>query len=340
MDLSRLEGKTVFITGASGLVGKALVSLLSSYKFTAPVKIIAAVRNVEKAKKAFSELSGNIEYLNCDVCNLKPENMGVDYAMHCAGQTSSKKFVEEPVEVILNNIKGTENVLKFCKANDVKGMVYLSTMEVYGTPETDSKINEEFPCNLNVTSVRSCYPESKRACESLCASYAKEYGVPAKIVRLTQTFGPGVSYNDGRVFAEFARCVIEGKDIVLKTKGETKRNYLYTADAATAILTVLLNGESGEAYNAANEQTYCSVYSMAHAVAEKFGVGKTKVRICEEKDAGALGYAPTLKMNLSCDKLKKLGWKAETDLMTAFSEMILHMKNRRESELDTTEFNG
>ena len=117
--------------------------------------------------------------------------------------------------------------------------------------------------------VRSSYPESKRLCESLCSAYASEYGVPAKVVRLTQTFGVGVSYNDGRVFAEFARCAIEGRDIVLKTKGQTKRNYIDIDDAVNAIFTVLLKGVAGEAYNVANEDTYCSIYEMANMVAEK-----------------------------------------------------------------------
>lgn len=133
-------------------------------------------------------------------------------------------------------------------------------------------------------SVRACYPESKRMCENLCACYMKEYGVPVNIVRLTQTFGPGVEYDDGRIFAELARCVIEKRDIVLHTKGETKRNYLFTKDAVNAIITVLLHGENGQAYNAANEETYCSILEMANMVAKKCGKGDIKVKIELEKE--------------------------------------------------------
>lgn len=142
--------------------------------------------------------------------------------------------------------------------------------------------------------------------------HPEEYGVPSKVVRLTQVFDPGVEYSDSRVFAEFARCVIEERDIILKTKGETKRNYLYTQDAVEAIFTVLLKGKNGEAYNAANE-IYCSIYDMAHLVATRCAQGKIKVLI-DETDVSQCGYMPILKRNLDTNKLKKLGRLPGTDL--------------------------
>ncbi len=329
MDLTPFEGKKILITGAGGLIGSALVKSLVSHKGDKPVKVIALVRNSEKARKTFSDLpQENLEYIECDVCKLKAENLGVDYVIHAASRTASKDFVENPAEVLISSLKGTERVLEFARINKVKGLVYLSSMEVYGTPLTDSKVTENSPTDVNTMRARSSYPEGKRACECLCAAYASEYGVPAKVVRLTQTFGEGVNYNDGRLFAELARCVIEGRDIVLKTKGETKRNYIYTGDAVNAILTVLLKGTAGEAYNAANEETYCSVYDMACTVAEKFGNGKTKV-VVREEDISKFGYAPTLKMNLSAEKLKALGWSAEVGLAQSFERMIEYMKKNR-----------
>lgn len=207
----------------------------------------------------------------------------------------------------------------------VKGFVYLSSMEVYGSPLNDLKIDEKHGTNLDTMKVRSCYPESKRMCESLCASYSSEFGVPAKVVRLTQTFGPGVKYDDGRVFAEFARCAIERRNIVLKTKGETRRSYLYTEDAVNAILTVLYNGIPGQAYNAANEETYCSIYEMAKMVAGRFGDNSVKVLV-EETNPEKLGYAPVLYMNLDTTKLHNLGWKAKFNLESMYQNMIEDMK--------------
>lgn len=329
MDLTPFEGKTVLITGASGLIGRGLVKSLVSHSGKNAINVFALVRNEEKARKIFSGLpQENLRYTVTDVCELKAENIGVDYVIHAASKTASKDFVKSPAEVLLSSVKGTEKVLDFARVNNVKGLVYLSSMEVYGAPSTDEKITENRSTDINTMKARSSYPEGKRACECLCAAYAAEYGVPAKVVRLTQTFGEGVDYNDGRLFAELARCVIEGRNIVLKTKGETKRNYIDVDDAVEAIFSVLLYGASGEAYNAANEDTYCSVYDMACSVARTFGNGKTEVVIAEE-DISKFGYAPTLKMNLSARKLKNLGWTARVGLMQSFEKMIEYMKTLR-----------
>ena len=155
-------------------------------------------------------------------------------------------------------------------------------------------------------------------------SYYSEYHVPVKIARLTQTFGPGVNYQDGRVFAEFARCAIEGRNIILKTKGETERSYLYTEDAVWAILTILLKGENGQAYTVANEETYCSIYEMASMVAGKYGI---QVEI-QEQDTASQGYANTLYMNLDTTKLQKLGWNPQVGLAEMYERMIQSMKKK------------
>lgn len=322
--------KKILITGSTGLIGQAIIKKIQHYNDSAveSIKIVAMVRNQEKAEELFGKENDCLQYLVGDVMTIQPQNLSVDYIIHAASQTSSKTFINEPVETIMTAFTGTKNMLELAKANPVKGFAYLSTMEVYGSLATDEKIGEEHNTNLDAMKVRSCYPESKRMCESLCASYASEYGVPIKVIRLTQTFGPGVKYNDGRVFAEFARCAIEEKDIVLNTKGETKRNYLYTEDAVDAILAVLVNGEVGEAYNAANEDTYCSIYEMACMVAEKCADGKINVRINDQGDAAQRGYAPTLKMNLDTRKLQALGWKPQVGLEEMFNKMLEDMKSQ------------
>lgn len=326
MDYSVFKNKRILITGATGLIGKSLTRKL----LQCGAKIIALVRDEKSARAIFADISDEgIEYLESDVTTVKAVDVGADYIIHGASITSSRAFINEPADVIMCSVKGAENLLEFARVNKVKGFVYLSTMEVYGTPDSDEKITETHASNLNTMSPRSGYPESKRLCECLCASYAAQYAVPAKVVRLTQTFGSGVSYQDTRVFAEFARCILEERDIILKTKGETKRNYLFTEDAAEAILTVLVKGDVGEAYNAANEDTYCSIYQMAQFVADRFGQGKVKVKIEECGDASHLGFAPVLKMNLDCSKLKALGWQPKTGLEKAFESMIDHMKTVR-----------
>lgn len=331
--LKELCGKTVLITGATGLIGQTLTRVLLQYGAgegpEKKIHVIACVRDREKADRLFEGFaSGNLTYLVCDIASLhtKKAERKVDYMIHAASQTSSRAFVEQPVETIFTAVNGTRSALEFARQNEVQCFVYLSTMEIYGAPVDDEKIDEKHGTNLDTMQPRSCYPESKRLCEVLCASWQKEYGVPVRVLRLTQTFGPGVRYDDGRVFAEFARCVIEGRDIVLKTEGLTCRSYLYTADAVSAILTVLLRGSDGEAYNAANEETYCSIREMADLAARECAEGKIKVRIEADKDPSVFGYAPTLHMNLDTSKLRALGWHPSCGLAEAYRRMIKSMQ--------------
>ena len=315
-----LNGKKILLTGATGLIGRAIVKRLRRYE----VHIVAVVRSVDRAEK----LLGNekITFIEGDIVSFDLSDKDIDYIIHAAANTSSKAFVNTPVEVITDEFFGMNNILEKASKINVKSVVFLSTMEVYGTPDTDIKIPETCSGNLNSMSVRSCYPEGKRACENLCVSYYKQYGVPVKVVRLTQTFGPGVKYDDERVFAEFARCVIEKRDIILHTSGDTKRSYLYIDDAVEGIITVLLKGKSGEAYNLANEDTYCSVYEMAKMVVSKFGGSEIDVIIKQENDLSKFGYAPTLRMNLDTTKIMELGWRPTVDLEEMYSKMIESMR--------------
>ncbi len=320
---SALKNKSVFISGATGLIGSTLVKAIVTNVPSA--KVIAFVRDENKAKRVFQNYEQNISFVTGDIREPVAFDGQVDYVIHAASETSSKSFVEAPVNVIEIALSGTRNLLEFSRQKKIQGFVYLSSMEVYGAPHNDDKIFEDHGTDLDTMNVRTSYPESKRLCESLCTAYASQFQVPAKVVRLTQTFGPGVQYNDGRVFADFSRCLIENRDIILHTKGETKRSYLYTLDAASAILTVLVKGKPAEAYNAANEDTYCSIYEMAQLVAQKIGQGKIQVKI-EETDISNFGYAKTLHMNLDTTKLKELGWQARTDLGAMFIKTIQGMQ--------------
>ena len=318
MKIEELIGKKVYITGATGLIGSNLVNELLKIK---GIDIILQVRNKEKAKRMFGE---RVKYEVCELLDTPKYEGRVDYIAHCANPTSSQFFVNNPVETINLAVNGTIKILEFAKEKNDDGFVFLSTMEVYGYPERGHKVKENEGGSFDTSVVRNCYPLSKQTCESLCAAYASEYGVPTRVLRLTQTFGPGVDYNDGRVFAEFARCAIEKKDIVLKTKGETEREYLYTLDAVSAILTVLLDGKDGEAYTAANEDTFCSVYEMAKMVADMSGINV----LIKEQDITKLGYANTLHMDLDTSKLKALGWKPNFGLKEMFLNLLKSLKKR------------
>lgn len=315
----QLKNKTFFITGGTGLIGTTLVDSLirANEEKKLGITIIVLARDLDKAKKRFFE-SDCLKVVVGDVQHIPVINEKIDYVIHSASQTSSKGFVENPVETINVVIDGTRSVLALAREKRVESFVFLSTMEVYGYPEKGHKVKEEEIGAFDVTNPRNCYPISKIMAENICFSYFKEYGVPIRILRLTQTFGPGVEYNDGRVFAEFARCAIEKKDIILKTKGETERSYLYTADAVTAIITAMLKGQAGDIYNVANEETYCSIVEMADLVARLSDL-QTVFELINVSD---LGYAKTLFMNLNISKMKMLGWNPSRGLSEMYQRLI------------------
>lgn len=328
------RSKSVLVTGATGLIGSLIVLALACRNrlFNQEIKIKALARNKKKAERVFENLLGRpgFEIVEGDV-NASIEGAGeVDYIIHTASATSSKYFVTNPVETIATAIDGTRNVLELARRCKVKGFLYLSSLEVYGVPaEGHVNMLESEAGYIDSMKVRSCYSEGKRMVECLCASYASEYGVPVKVARLGQTFGAGVPYEDNRVFAQFSRSAIEGVDIVLKTKGETLRNYCYTADAVTALLTILAKGNVSEAYNVANKNTAITIADMAQLVCRKFSNGKSNVVFDIAEDCAKLGYNPVVKICLDTNKLENLGWKAEYDLEQMFERTIESMKLKK-----------
>ncbi len=305
----KLQNSTIFITGATGLIGATLINALLyvNDKRHLNLSILALVRDKKRAVERFSGLEDYSEILRFKIGTVEslPEiDERIDYVIHGASQTASRMFIEQPVETIATAVDGTKNLLELARKKKVKGFVYLSSMEVYGYPERGHKVIEDEIGAVTPLDLRNSYPLSKQLCENMCCAYSGEYNVPARIIRLTQTFGPGVNYNDTRIFAEFGRCVIEKRDIVLRTTGETERSYLYTSDAVTAILTVLLKGKNAQAYNAADERTYCSIAEMAQKVAEMGGI-QVKFDLVDEN---VMGYPKTLYMDLDTSLIRSLGW--------------------------------
>lgn len=325
--------KTIMVTGAGGLLGTIIVLGFLKYSLTSNkiIHVVALVHNIEKAERSYGEYASCkfLKFIEHDVTNeFCYTERQIDYIIHGASITASHMFVSNPVETIRTALFGAENILKFAKECKVKGIIYLSSLEVYGKmigkENKVSLLSEENYGYIDILDVRSSYSESKRMVENMFVSYAKEYAVSAKIARLTQTFGPGVSYTDRRVFAEFLRNAVEGEDIILHTKGETVRNYCYTVDAAAAILYILLYGDIGQAYNVSGDETTISIYDMAQMVCKK---SKKDIDIIVKDDIDvSMGYNPVIKIELDNRKLKELGWRSSTNINSMIDRTLEYMQ--------------
>lgn len=336
--VSDFDGKTVLVTGATGLVGANMVRALlaiNAYR-NSDIHVLALVRNPEKAKRLLGEdpnlrvvvadLTGNVSEAFSDIDR-------VDYIFHAAAVTSSKMMVQEPVRTIRTSIDGTDNILRLAMTKYCRGMVYLSSMEVYGDVEkykTDtSDVAEEDIGYLDPVKVRSDYPESKRMCENLCVAYAAQFNVPVKIARLAQTFGAGILPGESRVFAQFAGSVIEGKDIILHTRGLSEGNYCYLRDTIRALLILAVKGEDGQACNIANEECHTTIAGMAQMVCDRIAGGKIRV-VYDIPAENKYGYAADAHMKLSASKMRALGWKPQVGLEESYRRLIASMKKESE----------
>ena len=326
-----LDNTTILVTGASGLIGSYIVNSILMYnkQYDKNIKVIALVHSKNKADIIFNDYldSGLLYIYECDICDKINIDDKIDYIIHGASITSSKMFVDRPVDVIKTAIIGTMNVLDLAVKNSIKSFVYMSSIEAYGIFNDSilKEIKEDELGNLDITNVRSSYPESKRMVENLVISYSSQYNIDAKIVRLTQTFSAGIDYKDNRVFAEFSRCIVENKNLVLHSKGETTKNFCYTVDAVSAIFYVLLKGVNNEIYNIASDNSIISTYELAKLMIE---VSKSNVELIVKNDENStMGYFPTFKAYLNTDKLKKLGWSSKYTIKDMVYRLIEYMKS-------------
>ena len=332
IDWEMFRDAVILVTGGTGLIGSTVISslLYADLSQQLHMRIIALVRDSAKAEKLFfsqQRASTALTFVEGNVEDLPSIDGKVDYIIHCASPTASAFFVNQPAETIRTAVQGTFNLLELAKTKKARRMVYLSSMEVYGEVQTEEMLSESRYGLVDPLNVRSSYPESKRLCECLCASYASEYDVPVCQIRLAQTFGAGVGRSDNRVFAMMARAAAAGEDIVLQTAGTSKHPYLYTAQAVTAILVVLQKGRPGHAYNAANPDTYCSIREMGEMVASEIAGGRIRVIIAQNGDVSK--YPAPSYLNLDISAIKGLGWSYDHDLVWMYQRMMAAMGYER-----------
>lgn len=317
-------GSSVLVTGASGFLAAYMVETLLHLNrtvLTKPARIVALVRNGVSARERFgnSAREHKLELLIQDVTEPIPEALRFDYIIHAASQASPRYYGTDPVGTLSANIFGTQNLLIAAQRQPMRGFLFFSSGDVYGVSADSSRaIGEKDYGYVDCTDVRSCYGESKRMGETMCVAWAKQYGVPVRIVRPFHTYGPGMRLDDGRVFADFVRDILTGGPIVLHSDGSARRCFCYLADATEAFFRVLLQGSTGEAYNVANANAESSIAELAHRLATRFHI---KVQRRARHDTH---YMPSpIPFTLPATaKLEALGWRATSNIESGFARTV------------------
>lgn len=304
-----LYGKTFLITGASGLIASFLIDLLfyANETMDAGIKVYALVRSKARAEIRFQPLleRPGFHLVMQDVCDPIILKERSDYIIHAAGDGYPGAFRKHPVETMLPAVMGTFRLLEYMKKTKGSRFLYVSSGEIYGSGH-QKELVETDSGYVNPMKSRSCYPSAKRAAETLCASYFAEYGLDIVVARPSHVYGPNITDKDNRASAQFFRDVQNGRDVVLKSRGQQLRSYTYVADCASALLTVLTTGVPGEAYNIANPAATATIAEFAETIAR---IGGSTCRFECANEAGSPEKTPVSYAVLNPSKLQALGWQ-------------------------------
>ena len=317
IDYEYFRNKTILVTGANGQIASYLVLFFLSLSkvLDDSIKVIALVRNLDKAKGRFSEFldSPSLEIIHQDVCLPIEIQDSADIVIHAASLASAFAMTNDPISIIKANTLGTLNTLEYCRRANSKKVMFLSTREVYGDVAVDS-IDENEIGKMNQLDIRSCYPESKRVAENLLVCYQYQYNVSYVITRIAHTYGPLMEIkNDGRVMADMINFIVNDNGIKLNSDGSAVRAFCYITDTVAALLRILISAEN-QVYNVANEQEPISIRELAELLIELYPNRGLTLDVLCSNEAYRHGYLKTVRKELNTDKVRSLGWEPKISL--------------------------
>lgn len=336
IDWKRIENKTFFITGATGMLASYFLyylCFLNEYK-NFHIKIVAQGRNREKAHLKFKEVWNKDYFVFRDDNLLFPikEFPKCDYFVHAASLASPQYYGTMPIEVAEPNVIGTYHLLNYAAESGCEAFLYFSSGDVYGKIEGTENITECDMGSVNPLDIHSCYSESKRMGETWCKLFALEKNVHTVMARIWHTYGPTMNSNeDPRVFASFVKSVLQKENIVMRSDGKAKRAFCYLSDAVTAFFLLLLEGKQGEAYNVCNANEFYSMNELAQIILDL--KPEMNLQVVHGKSSGCCVENKDNKANRpAAGKLQKLGWNPQISVKEGFGRVLESLEENGENQ--------
>lgn len=333
IDWNKLRDTSVLITGASGMVGSYLLYTLLKLNELKDmnIKIYALIRHPEKLDNEVLN-NPNVNLVVQDVADKIKIDGDIDYIFHTAGNASPLLMKNDPVGTIVANTIGTYNTLKLANEKKSKGYLFISSREIYGQPYPNQQTFTESEYGfVNPLEYRSCYPEGKKAAETMCVSYHQQFGLNTKIVRLAHTYGPGMSIYDGRVQADFLKNIISNENIILKSDGSSIRTYTYIRDAIIAMFYVILNSND-LVYNIGDENSKVSIKELAETLVGLYPEKKLSLVFDIDKSNNT-GCSPITLGILNTEKIRnELGWIPKVTIADGFKRTVEYLESEKDKQ--------
>lgn len=319
-----IAGKTLLISGGAGFLGSYFIATIYELnkKLQKPCRVISIDNFITgKKRRIVEELNDpHFTFIEADVTKPLRIKEKVDYIIHAAGLASPVYYQKYPLETIESAIFGAKNLLEMARKKKIKSFLYFSSSEIYGDPDPNFiPTPETYRGNVSSIGPRSCYDESKRLGETLCMTYHTLYGIPVKIVRPFNVYGPGMAPDDYRVVPTFISHALNKKPLPVHDKGSQTRTFCYISDAIVGFFKVLLSRENGQVYNVGTDQNEINMMGLATIVSELF---KNKVEI---HTISYPKHYPQEEPRRRCPditKIKTLGFIPSTDLKQGLRRVI------------------
>ena len=342
-----LAGRSLLITGGAGFLGYYFTQAVTHYNRSVDAALrvnLTVYDNFARGTPGWFQALRRSDELRSQVHDMRaplPPGFGpFDYIIHAASIASPTYYRAHPVETMDANMNGLRNLLDYAKSaprsgRPVRGLLFLSSSEIYGDPDTRFiPTPEDYRGLVSCTGPRACYDEAKRFGETLCTVYARQLGVATRIARPFNNYGPGLKINDGRVLPDFARDVLAGRDIVLLSDGSATRTFCYAADAVVGYYKILVNGRDGEPYNVGTETPEISMKELANRVAaaanQLFGY-KGKVVFQTSKDRDYLVDNPNRRCPLIAKAREQVGYNPSITFEDGLVRTLLWYKDNQDA---------